>query len=358
MTDEKKDSKNYPEYIQHTYEFLVPAGQKPERLDAFLARSIHNATRTKVQKAIDDNAVLLNGHPIKASRKIQPGDTVVCHVMKPPPLELVPENIPLEILFEDDDLLVVNKPAGMVTHPGYGNRYGTLVNALLYHFGVREAQVVESDDEEEEETDEGLLYQSDVVRPGIVHRLDKDTSGILVVAKHAHAHAMLARQFAERTAKREYQAIVWGKFKSNTGAIEGTIGRSSRDRKVFAMVNRGGKYAATDYRVIEEFDFLTLLSLSLRTGRTHQIRVHCSHIGHPLFSDTPYGGSATPYNGSMAKHKQRVANLLELMPRHALHAKTLAFRHPTTGAWLEFDSELPADFRALLNAVRLPHTTP
>lgn len=354
MTDEPKDPRNYPDYIRHTYEFAIPAGQKPERLDAFLARSIHNATRTKVQKAIDDNAVLLNGRPIKASRKIQPGDTIVCHVMKPPPLELLPENIPLDILYEDEDLLVVNKPAGMVTHPGFGNRYGTLVNALLYHFGVRDAQIIETDDEDEDEADEGLMYQSDAIRPGIVHRLDKDTSGILVVAKHAHAHAMLAKQFAERTAKREYQAIVWGMLKADSGTIEGNLARSPRDRKIFAVVkkDKGGKHAITDYRALERFDFLTLVSLSLQTGRTHQIRVHCSHIGHPLFSDTAYGGSSAHYAGAAAKQRQHVVNLFKLLPRQALHAKTLAFRHPASGAWMEFDSELPADFQALLDAIR------
>ena len=346
------DDRNYPAYIQHTYEFAIPAGQKPERIDTFLARAIHNATRTRVQHAIDSGAVLVNGHPVKPSRKIQPGDVIVCHVMKPPPIELVPENIPLDILYEDSELLVVNKPAGMVTHPGFGNRYGTLVNALLYHMGVRESQVIETEDEDDE-TDEGVIYSSDAVRPGIVHRLDKDTSGILVVAKNSHAHAMLAKQFAQRTAKREYQAIVWGVVKNDAGTIEGNLGRSQRDRKIFTVVTKGGKHAVTDYRVVERFDFLTLVSLSLRTGRTHQIRVHCAHIGHPLFADTAYGGSNVVYgSGAAAKHKQHVANLLAIMPRQALHAKTLAFRHPTTGAWLEFDSELPADFKALLAAVR------
>ncbi len=346
------DDRNYPAYIQHTYEFAIPDGQKPERVDTFLARSIHNATRTRVQHAIDSGAVTINERPAKASRKIQPGDVIVCHVMKPPPLELVPENIPLDVLYEDAELLVVNKPAGMVTHPGFGNRYGTLVNALLYHMGVRDSQVIETDDEDDE-GDEGMVFNSDAVRPGIVHRLDKDTSGILVVAKNPHAHAMLAKQFAQRTAKREYQAIVWGAAKNESGTIEGNLGRSQRDRKIFTVVAKGGKHAVTDYRTLERFDFLTLLSLSLRTGRTHQIRVHCAHIGHPLFADTAYGGSNVVYgNGTAAKHRQNVANLLELMPRQALHAKTLAFRHPTTGAWMEFDSELPEDFNTLLAAVR------
>ncbi len=346
------EDRNYPAYIQHTYEFVIPAGQKSERVDTFLARSIHNATRTRVQNAIDSGAVHINERPAKSSRKIQPGDVIVCHVMKPPPLELVPENIPLDVLYEDGELLVVNKPAGMVTHPGFGNRYGTLVNALLYHMGVRESQVLETDDEDDD-SDEGMIYSSDAVRPGIVHRLDKDTSGILVVAKNSHAHAMLAKQFAQRTAKREYQAIVWGVVKTDSGTIEGNLGRSQRDRKIFAVVAKGGKHAVTDYRTLERFDFLTLVSLSLRTGRTHQIRVHCAHIGHPLFADTAYGGSNVVYgSGTAAKHKQHVANLLEIMPRQALHAKTLAFRHPTTGSWMEFDSDLPQDFQNLLAAVR------
>lgn len=357
LSSSSGDDRNYPAYIQHTYEFAIPAGQKSERVDTFLARSIHNASRTRVQNAIDSGAVLINGRPAKSSRKIQPGDVIVCHVMKPPPIELLPEDIPLTILYEDAELLVVNKPAGMVTHPGFGNRYGTLVNALLYHMGVRESQVLDSDDDDDDTDDEGAIYSSDAVRPGIVHRLDKDTSGILVVAKNSHAHAMLAKQFAQRTAKREYQAIVWGVVKTDAGTIEGNLGRSQRDRKIFAVVQKGGKHAITDYRTIERFDFLTLVSLSLRTGRTHQIRVHCSHIGHPLFADAAYGGANVVYgSGTAAKHKQHVANLLKIMPRQALHAKTLAFRHPTTGAWMEFDSELPADFQALLAEIRHTHT--
>lgn len=346
-TDKINDERNYPDYIEHVFEFHITSGQMPERVDTFLAHSIHNATRSKVQQAIDESNVLINGKNVKASKRIQPGDHVICRVMKPPPMELIPENIPLEIVFEDDDLLVINKPAGMVTHPGFGNRFGTLVNAVLYHFGVRDAQTLEVEGE-----DEDLVFHSDTVRPGIVHRLDKDTSGIMVVAKNYESHVQLAKQFELRTAKREYWAVAWGIFKEEKGLIEANLGRSPRNRKLFAVV-KDGKYAGTEYSVLERFEFLSLISLRLRTGRTHQIRVHAAHIRHPLFGDEAYGGTTIHYGGNLPKQKQRVDNLLEIMPRQALHAKTLAFTHPKTGIWMEFDSDLPQDFQNLLAAVRI-----
>jgi 23S rRNA pseudouridine1911/1915/1917 synthase len=361
--------KNYPPYIEHTYTFTITAGQAPERVDAYLTNVIPNATRTKVQDAIAAEAVLLNGQPVKPSRKVQHGDVLTVHVMRPPPMELVPENIPLDILYEDATVLVVNKAAGMVTHPGFGNRYGTLVNAVLWHLGVREALPIdaleddgedegEEDDENDEDknlmpaTDEGRLYASDAVRPGIVHRLDKDTSGVLVISKDPAAHHRLARQFAERTAKREYYALVWGVVQDDAGTIDAPLGRSPRDRKIFAVVQKGGKQAITDYRVLERFEHCTLLALRLRTGRTHQIRVHCAHIKHPLFGDAQYGGGAVVVGGEQPAFKQQAQKLLRIMPRQALHARMLGFIHPASGKWMEFETPLPQDFQTVLDTLR------
>jgi 23S rRNA pseudouridine1911/1915/1917 synthase len=302
--------------------------------------------------------VLVNGRPTKANYKVRPGDVIELTLMKPPPIELIAQDIPLDIRYEDADLLVVYKPAGMVTHPAYGNRDGTLVNAVLHHVGagllasapsVEEAVPVPDDEagEDEEEDVPGAE-----VRPGIVHRLDKDTSGLMVVAKDPVAQVSLAKQFADRTVKREYWAVVWGIVDADEGEIEGNLARDPRDRKRFAVTRRDGKYALTRYRVLERFEFATLLALRLATGRTHQIRVHCAHIGHPLFGDTTYGGDRLVYPGSGAKHRQRVANLVRDIGRQALHAKTLGFIHPRTREWMEFDSELPADMERLVDALR------
>ncbi len=373
--------RNYPDRIEHTYTFTIAHGQTPQRVDAYLTEVIPNATRTKVQHAIESGAVLVNGQPTKGSRKVQPHDVIVVRVMKLPPLELIPENIPLDILYEDDTVLVVNKPAGMVTHPGFGNRYGTLVNAVLWHLGAREALPLntlhsshdvdnevddevdneEADNEDEpedglttlyEQHNEGALYASDAVRPGIVHRLDKDTSGILVVSKDANAHPRLAEQFAKRTAKREYWALVWGVVQDDAGTIEGDIGRSPRDRKLFAVVNKGGKHAVTDYEVVERFDYCTLLALRLRTGRTHQIRVHCAHRYHPLVGDPQYGGNAVVYGGHNPAFRRRAETCLHILQRQALHARMLGFRHPKSSAWMEFCSPLPDDMERVLALLR------
>lgn len=339
---------NYPDYIEHVLDFKVPLGQTPERIDLYISRNTQNATRTKVQKAIAEGNVTVNGKKSKASRKVQPGDKIICKIMKPPPIELVPEDITLDIVFEDDYLLVVNKPAGMCVHPGFGNRYGTLVNALLYHFGERESQKIEIEDEEDTEN-ESSVFSSDTIRPGIVHRLDKDTSGILVIAKDQNIHAKLARQFAERTTSREYNALVWGNLEEDSGTIIGDIGRSSRDRKLFDVVKRGGKKAVTNFSVIERYEYLTLLSLKLQTGRTHQIRVHCKHINHPVFGDPSYGGDSVLYGGENKQFRQKAEKALSLIDRQMLHAKTLGFTHPVKKEYMEFGSELPADFREILN---------
>jgi 23S rRNA pseudouridine1911/1915/1917 synthase len=352
--------RNYPPHIERIFTFTIPSKQAPVRLDVFLTESLPNASRSKVQDAIEAGTVLVNGSPAKVSRKIQPADVIECRLMKPPPLELIPENIPLDICYEDNALMVINKPAGMVVHPGFGNRYGTLVNALLWHFGQREAvplieasQDEDDEDDDSEEASESALMASDAVRPGIVHRLDKDTSGILVIAKDAVSHARLAKQFAERTAKRQYYALVWGIVKEDVGVIEGNLGRSPRDRKKMAVLPKGGKIAITEYAVLERFSSCTLLALKLRTGRTHQIRVHCAHIKHPLVGDEDYGGSGVVYAGNSGQWKGLGERLLKLIPRQALHAKTLGFTHPSgEGKWLEFDSELPEDFAAALEAAR------
>lgn len=310
--------------------FDVPAGQTRVRLDVYLTRMVQNATRAKVQAAIDDGHVLVNGRSRKSSYAVLPGDVIEVTLSRPPAPEVVPENIPLDIVYEDDELLVVNKPAGMVTHPAFGNYTGTLVHAVLFHT---------------------RLTGGAPGRPGIVHRLDKDTSGLLVVAKSEHAHAMLSKQFADRTVEREYHAIVWGRMRSTRGTIDAALARSQRDRKKVA-VNAGGKRAVTEYDVIEAFAFLSLVRLHLLTGRTHQIRVHLAHIGHPVFGDPTYGGRQPAWAGTQEKRVHQAANLLKLIGRQALHARTIGFRHPTTREMMRFSSAIPDDMEEVLRRVR------
>jgi 23S rRNA pseudouridine1911/1915/1917 synthase len=358
--NEEPDLRNYPEYVEKEFIFKVAKGQTPERIDQYLTKYIYNATRNRVQKAIDDNNVTINGRVVKSSRKVQPNDEIVCKILKAPPIELLPENIPLNIVYEDDDLIVVNKPAGMCTHPGFGHRYGTLVNAVLYHFGHRNSIEFEplDDDEAELESDdenetinEAEIFNSDAIRPGIVHRLDKDTSGLLVVAKNPKVHANLSAQFAARTTEREYNTIVWGEAKNDFGTIEGDIGRSPRDRKIYAVVKKGGKYAKTDYWTLERYRFASLLKLKLHTGRTHQIRVHLSSINHTVFGDPAYGGDKNLYHG-MSEINKIADRCVKQVKRQLLHAKTLGFKHPVTGEFLRFDSELPDDFKSMINLIK------
>ncbi len=310
------------------YDIIVPPGKKKERLDLFLASHIENATRTKVQRAIKEGFVLVDGQPARASHLVLPGEVLHITLPKPPPQQAGPENIPLNILYEDDDLLIVNKPAGMVTHPAYGNYTGTLVNALLYHCRA-------------------LSTLSDPMRPGIVHRLDKDTSGLMVVAKKDSVHARLAKQFALRTIEREYWAIVWGVFKRAKGRIEARLGRSKSDRKKMAVMENG-RDAATEYEVLKQFTYLALARLKLLTGRTHQIRVHLSHINQPVFGDPTYGGRRIVCGPATPKQKAEVQHMLQLLGRQALHAKTLGFIHPLTNQKVFFDSELPEDMKTVL----------
>jgi 23S rRNA pseudouridine1911/1915/1917 synthase len=313
-------------------DIVVPPHQNKERIDRFLAHQIENASRSKIQKAIDQGLVLVNGRPIKASHEVSPGEVICYTLPQPPRVKALAEAIPIKIVYEDADLIVVNKPAGMVTHPAYGNYTGTLVNALLHHC-------------------EKLSAVNDNLRPGVVHRLDKDTSGLIVAAKNDVAHAALARQFSRRTIEREYWAVVWGTFKQQRGIIEASLGRSRSDRKKIT-VTREGKPAVTEYEVLETFAYLSLVRLKLRTGRTHQIRVHLAHVGHPVFGDPTYGGRRIAWGGTEARRKAEVQHLLALMPRQALHAKTLGFIHPTTAQLKEFDSELPDDMKHLLAALR------
>ena len=313
--------------MKQKFDIVIPAGQKRERLDVYLTSHVENATRTKVQEAIRNGEVVIDGKSVKASHAIIPGEVIHVELSKPEPPEVLPEDIPLTIVYEDNYLLVVNKPAGMVTHPAYKNYSGTLVNALLHH--------------------SQSLSQPHPLRPGIVHRLDKDTSGLLVVAKDETTHQKLSRQFANKTTEREYRAIVWGVFKSPEGMIEASLGRSKNDRKKVAVVKEG-KYAATEYEVMQQFPYLALLRLHLQTGRTHQIRVHLAHIHHPVFGDETYGGRKIAVGGVDGKKKAEAANLLEKISRQALHAKSLGFVHPVTKEFMRFDSELPEDMRQVL----------
>ncbi len=301
------------------------------RIDAWLAQAIENVSRTKVQNAIEAGAVRVNGVASKASYRIQPGDFITIEFPRTEKQDAEPEDIPLDIVYEDDELLVINKKPGMSVHPGHGIYHGTLVNALLHHCNT-------------------LANADDPVRPGIVHRIDKNTSGLIVAAKNDVAHRFLARQFMKKTTIREYWAIAWGIMKKPTGLLEGNIGRDPRNRLKFTVIATG-KPAATEYEVIEECDFLSLMKLHLQTGRTHQIRVHLASINHPVFGDEIYGGRSIVYGGTEAKHRQRVENLLALMPRQALHAKTLGFVHPITKEKMMFDSALPDDMLAVLRAL-------
>jgi len=313
---------------------VAPGQHDAVRLDKYITLFVQNATRTKVQEAIKAGFVLVNDKQEKASYPVQPGDQIDITLPKPPPPEAEPEEIPLNIIYEDDDVIVVNKKAGMVVHPAFGNWTGTLVNGLLHHVG----DLPEVDDEN--------------VRPGIVHRLDKDTSGLLVVAKNRQTHAHLSEQFARHDTKRKYWAVVWGHPESE-GTIVGNIGRSPRDRKKMTVLDEdAGKHAITHYRVIEFFDYLSLVEVELETGRTHQIRVHFAHIGHPVLGDQTYGGASVRFGPNTGNRKKMFEYLFKRLGRQCLHAKTLGFVHPKTGEELFFDSELPGDFKEVLGKLR------
>jgi 23S rRNA pseudouridine1911/1915/1917 synthase len=318
-----------------SFTIIVPPHQTRERLDIFLTHHVENTTRSKIQQAIEQGMVTVNEKLVKPSYRISPSEVIHVTITKPPPSDIFAENIPLDILYEDQWLIVVNKAAGMVTHPAYGNFTGTLVNALLHHCNNRLATI------------------NDPTRPGIVHRLDKDTSGLIVVAKDDASHAFLAKQFSLRTIEREYWAVIWGLFDKGKekGTIEAALGRSKSDRKKIT-VTTAGKHAVTEYEVIEEYGYLSLARLHLKTGRTHQIRVHLHHIGHPVFGDPTYGGRRIAWGGTEKKKKDEVQQFLNIIQRQALHAKTLGFVHPATREFMKFDSEIPPDMHALLSLLR------
>ena len=315
------------------FSFLVDKGQAPLRIDKYLMNFVENATRTKIQAAAKNGSIKVNGVVVKSNYKVKPLDDIRV-LFEYPPHEnlLVAENIDLEIIYEDDDLVVVNKPAGMVVHPGHGNYSGTLINALIYHF-------------------ENLPKNSSN-RPGLVHRLDKDTSGLLVIAKNDESMVHLSNQFAEKTSKREYIAMVWGNVKDDIGKIDNYIGRNPKNRLQNIVLDddkiENGKRAITNYEVLSRFNYVSLVKCNLETGRTHQIRVHMKHMGHTLFNDERYGGDSILKGTTFTKYKQFVENCFKLLPRQALHAKTLGFTHPKTGKFMQFDSELPRDFQSCI----------
>ena len=320
------------ELFEH-HRIVADAGQSLVRIDKFLMDRLPNVTRTKIQAGIHEGFVKVNDQVIKPSYKVRPNDVVIVSMPEPPrDTDVKPENIPLNIVFEDEHLMVVNKPAGMVVHPAYQNWSGTLVNALTYHFQNLPQM----------KGNEG--------RPGLVHRIDKDTSGLLVIAKSELAMIGLAKQFFDHSIERTYNAIVWGIPDPEQGTINVNVGRSLKDRRVTTAFPKGdfGRHAITHYKLLQDLRYVSLIECKLETGRTHQIRAHLKYIGHPLFNDEMYGGNEVLKGTIFSKYKQFVDNCFKIIPRQALHAKTLGFIHPATKKFIQFDSELPADFKEVI----------
>jgi 23S rRNA pseudouridine1911/1915/1917 synthase len=334
MTDE--EIVDQQELFEH-HRFKVDIGQSLLRIDKYLFNRMENVSRTRIQNAANAGNIIVNNNPVKPNYKVKPNDIVQIVLPNPPrEIELIPENIPVNIIYEDDDVIVVNKEAGMVVHPAYGNYTGTLVNALIYHFN-------------------GLPVNPETeVRPGLVHRIDKNTSGILVVAKNELALNRLSKQFYDRTTDRKYIALVWGVPNPPEGTITGHVGRNIRDRKIMQVFPDGnqGKSAVTHYRVIEDLGYISMVECKLETGRTHQIRIHFSHMRHPLFNDAEYGGDKILKGTSFTKYQLFVKNCFKILSRQALHAKSLAFDHPVTGKRLFFDSDLPDDMKQVIEKWR------
>lgn len=333
---EDDDADSSPDLFEH-HQLTVDAGQAPLRIDKFIFSKFSNYSRNKIQAGIDYGYVLVNGQQVKVSYKVRPLDAITIALPEPPrDNEVLPENLPLNIVFEDDQLLVVNKAAGMVVHPAHNNWSGTLVNGLVHHFNNLPT------------------LQNGSGRPGLVHRLDKDTSGLLVIAKTDRAMVHLARQFHDHTIERNYRALVWGVPAEQQGTIKTELMRSPTDRRIMQAVppGSGGKHAITHYNVLETIGFVTLVGCRLETGRTHQIRAHMRHLGHPVFSDATYGGNRLLKGPRFSKYKAFVDNCFKIMPRQALHARTLGFVHPTTGKKCFFEADLPADFEAVLQKWR------
>lgn len=330
-TDQEPDDS---EFFEH-HRVIASKGQEPLRIDKFLMNFIENATRNKIQQAAKEGNVWVNGAIVKSNYKVKAGDEIRVMFEHPPhEFLLAPEDIPLDIVYEDEVLLVVNKPAGMVVHPGHGNYSGTLINALMFH------------------TDN--LPTNSNERPGLVHRIDKDTSGLLVVAKTEAAMTHLSKQFFDKTSQREYLALVWGNVTEDEGTVIGHVGRHPKNRLQMHVFPDGeeGKDAVTHYKVLERLGYVTLVSCTLETGRTHQIRVHMKHIGHTLFNDERYGGERILKGTTFTKYKQFVDNAFKILPRQALHAKTLGFVHPVSGKFMHFDSEIPEDMQQCIEKWR------
>ncbi len=328
--DQKKEG--FEQYV-----FKAHKGQEPLRVDKFLMNFIEGTTRSKIQQAADNGQVLVNGNAVKSNYKVKPDDEVKVVMDEPPRVvDIIAENIPINIVYEDESVAVINKEPGMVVHPGHGNYKGTLVNALKYHF------------------DNLPSMSAELERPGLVHRIDKDTSGLLVIAKTEQAMQSLTSQFKARTTDRLYDALVWGSLGEDSGTIEGYIGRHVKDRMQMAVFEDGsqGKPAITHYKTLEKFLYVTLVECKLETGRTHQIRAHFKHIGHPLFNDERYGGNAVLKGTTFSRYKQFVENCFKICPRQALHAKTLGFDHPVTGERLFFEAPMPTDMVELLEKWR------
>jgi 23S rRNA pseudouridine1911/1915/1917 synthase len=321
------------ELIEHI-KIDVDPGQSAMRLDKYLSHHLKNISRTQIQNAIDTESVKVNNNSVKPSYKVKPNDHIGIHLAQAPrmPTEVLPEDIPLNIMYEDDELMIVNKTPEMVVHPGHGNWTGTLVNALVHHF------------------DKLPTSQNGSIRPGLVHRIDKGTSGLLVIAKTEYAMQFLARQFADHSTERTYYALVWGEPKNEKGTININIGRGFKDRRISDVFPEGdhGKIAITHYEVLKNMRYVSLIKCNLETGRTHQIRAHMKYLGHPLFNDASYGGDKVLRGDLFSRYKQFVENCFEIIPRQSLHAKSLGFIHPKTKEWMQFDSELPEDFTKVL----------
>lgn len=327
------DNEEEEDELYEHQRIVVDKGQITMRLDKYLPHFTKNVSRNKIQNSIDAEAIKVNGLPAKASYKVKPLDVITFSLPRPPRNhELLEENIPLDIVYEDDDLMIVNKPPRMVVHPAVGNWSGTLVNGLVYYLKNLPT------------------HRNGEIRPGLVHRIDKDTSGLLVIAKNDFAMTFLAKQFSEHTIERTYYALVWGVPKNPNGTIHQFIGRSLKNRKIIEVYPDGshGKDSITHYKILKDYKYVSLIQCNLETGRTHQIRVHMKFLGHTLFSDSEYGGDKILRGQQSGSYKKFVENCFEIMPRQALHAKTLGFVHPTTKKWMQFDSELPEDFSNVL----------
>lgn len=336
MAETEEDLQEIQEMFEH-FRFVVDKGQTPLRIDKYLSTHMENISRHRIQLAIKQEYIRVNDTVVKANYIAKPGDVITLVMpFEKHEYEIRPENIPLNVVYEDEDVLVINKPAGLVVHPGHGHFSGTLLNALAWHLGI----------DEKDSCDDRLGI--------LVHRIDKDTSGLLVIAKNDEAQLVLAKQFFDHSIERRYIAIVWGNIKEDSGTITGNIGRDPNDRLRFKVFKDGtnGKHAVTHYKVLERFGYVTVVECRLETGRTHQIRVHFNYIGHPLFNDERYGGDQIKEGTIYSKYRQFIENCFKILPRQALHAKTLGFIHPRTGKPMSFDSPLPEDMTALIDKWR------